>query len=64
MSAEIKVEAKRYYPRLFVKYNEEKKIFLNFNQNLAITKRDTVVIITGLALSKPIIHLFNKISWN
>ena len=64
MSAEIKVEAKRYYPRLFVIYNEVKKIFQNFNKNLAITKTHGGNQITGLALSEPIIHVFNKISLN
>ena len=70
MSAEIKVEAQRYYQRLFVIYNEVKKIFKNFNKNLAITtiKRhggdgDNNQI-TGLAQSEPIIHVFNKISLN
>ena len=64
MSAEIKVEAQRYYQRLFVIYNEVKKIFKNFNKNLAITKTHSDNQITGLAESEPIIHVFNKIYLN
>lgn len=53
-----------YYQRLFVIYNEVKKIFKNFNKNLAITKTHSDNQITGLAESEPIIHVFNKISSN